>query len=105
MGYEGRVLAAAFSPDGTRVVTAGWDKYRTAQIWEAATGEPMRHEAYLDDTPRWPIFGVAAFSPDDTRVVAASDENTARVWDAATESCRAAGRSDLRAASLPPGLE
>src|SRR5436305_1984388 len=35
-GHTGSVAAAAFSPDGKRVVTASWD--RTARVWDATTG-------------------------------------------------------------------
>ena len=38
-GHADRVLAAAFSPDGARVVTASADK--TARVWDAATGDPI----------------------------------------------------------------
>ena len=34
-----RCMSAAFSPDGTRIVTASEDK--TARIWDAATGKPI----------------------------------------------------------------
>jgi WD40 repeat protein len=30
-GHTGRVISAAFSPDGSRVVTTSWD--RTARVW------------------------------------------------------------------------
>ena len=33
------VYSAAFSPDGTRIVTASDDK--TARLWDAATGAPI----------------------------------------------------------------
>ena len=38
-GHEGGVNSAAFSPDGTRVVTASDD--RTARVWDAATGAEL----------------------------------------------------------------
>ena len=34
-----RCRSAAFSPDGTRIVTASYDK--TARVWDAATGQPI----------------------------------------------------------------
>ena len=39
-GHEGRVCSAAFSPDGTRIVTASDDG--TARVWRAdGSGEPV----------------------------------------------------------------
>jgi len=71
------VWSAAFSPDGTRIVTASLD--RTAHVWDAATGKPLASPLEHQGQVR-----SAAFSPDGTRVVTASDDKTARVWDAAT---------------------
>ena len=76
--------AAAFSPDGSRVVTGSRDG--TALVFRAdGTGEPvvLQHEAVVHDV---------AFSPDGTRVVTGSggggagqgftDTGDARVWRA-----------------------
>ena len=76
-GHEGPVNSAAFSPDGSRIVTASRDK--TARVWDAATGKAIAvlggHERRVNS---------AAFSPDGSRIVTASLDETARVWDAAT---------------------
>jgi WD40 repeat protein len=71
------VLGAAFSSDGTRVVTADIDK--TARIWDAASGKEI---VVLDG--HGGDVKIAAFSPDGARVVTASEDKTARIWDAAS---------------------
>ena len=72
-GHEGGVLSAAFSPNGSRVVTAAED--RTARLWDAATG---REIALLHGHEGW--VWSPAFSPDGGRVVTASADGTARIW-------------------------
>jgi WD40 repeat protein len=68
--------AAAFSPDGKRIIAGGVD--HVARIFDTATGaEVLSLEGHADQ-----IHGVA-FSADGTRVVTTSADNTARVWDAA----------------------
>jgi WD40 repeat protein len=76
-GHERSVNSAAFSPDGSRIVTASEDK--TARIWDAASSKEVAvlrgHEESVVS---------AAFSPDGSRMATASWDNTARIWDAAT---------------------
>ena len=76
-GHTGDVSSAAFSPDGSRVVTATLD--HTARLWDAKTGAPL---ATLSGHTDW--VHSAAFSPDGSRVVTASADTTARLWDAKT---------------------
>ena len=75
--HEGvQVYSAGFSPDGTRIVTAGVDG--TARLW-AWESKPPRVIATLTPTDPQPLFD-AAFSPDG-RFVVTSGIGTARVWD------------------------
>ncbi len=69
--------SVAFSPDGTRVVTA--DSGGAARMWDAATGKPLG-----ESMPHDSGVHVVAFSTDGTRVVTVSPDNTARLWDTAT---------------------
>ena len=76
-GHTDAVTAAAFSPDGSRIVTASADD--TARTWNARTGAPEAVLAGHSDR----VLG-AAFSRDNLHIVTASADNTARIWDAAT---------------------
>jgi WD40 repeat protein len=64
------VWKAAFSPDGTRVITASYDK--TARLWDTATGNPIAvlhgHEDRVNSV---------VTSRDGTRIVTGSDDKTA----------------------------
>jgi WD40 repeat protein len=68
--------AAAFSPDGQTVVTAG---AKGAQLWQVSTGRPFG--------PRLDHPGVVltvAFSPDGHSVLTGGADGTARIWAART---------------------
>jgi WD40 repeat protein/tRNA A-37 threonylcarbamoyl transferase component Bud32 len=71
--HEGRVLHAAFNPDGTAIVTTGDD--RTARLWNAADGKPR-----LPPLPHPDTVLYAAFSPDGATLVTGCADNKARFW-------------------------
>jgi hypothetical protein len=74
-GHDDSVWSAAFTPDGSRIVTASHDK--TARVWDAKGGQALLTFEGHDE-----LVLSAAFSPDGARIVTASEDKTARVWDA-----------------------
>ncbi|MGH3755587.1 MAG: WD40 repeat domain-containing protein [Pseudonocardiaceae bacterium] len=76
--HTGPVYGVAFSPDGQKIATAGYDK--TVRVWDAATGQQIGQPltGHIDQ-----IRGVA-FSPDGQKIATAGYDETVRVWDAAT---------------------
>jgi len=68
------IYHAAFSPDGTQVVTASFD--HTARLWEVSSGKLL----FVLQGHDYSVTH-AAFSPDGTLVVTASDDYTARLWE------------------------
>jgi WD40 repeat protein len=80
-GHAGRVVTAAFSRDGTRIVTGSQDW--TARVWDPRTGASLLELKGHTREPGWPLgVSSAEFSSDGTRIVTGSADRTARVWDA-----------------------
>jgi WD40 repeat protein len=76
-GHGDKVRTAAYSPDGTRIITASVDE--TARVWNARTGAQVAVLA----GGGYAVYS-AAYSPDGSRIVTASFDKTARIWDALT---------------------
>lgn len=70
-GNYGTIYSVAFSPDGARVVTGGFDKF--VRLWDGHTGEPVGTPLKLQS----PVQHVA-FTRDGSRIVAVSGD-TAQV--------------------------
>ena len=76
-GHVGRVMAVAFSPDGTRAISAARDD--TVMLWDVGTGEMIRR---LDGHDDWVLD--AEFSPDGQTILSASQDKTVILWNANT---------------------
>jgi hypothetical protein len=74
-GHTGEILSVCFSPDGTRLASAGDN---TVKVWDVRTGQELL-------TLQGHTGGVLSvcFSPDGTRLASAGDQ-TVKVWDART---------------------
>ena len=77
-GHRSYVSSAAFSPDGTKIVSASVDK--TIRIWDTNTGKQigLPLEGHTDSVLD------ASFSPDGKKIVSSSHDYTIRIWDAIT---------------------
>jgi WD40 repeat protein len=73
-GHTDSLLSASFSPDGSRVVTAGRDG--RALVWDTRTGVEV-----LSLKGHTGVVWSASFSPDGSRIATASADGTSKVWD------------------------
>ena len=89
-GHAGRVLSAAFSPDGERIVTTSDDK--KARLWDADTGKPVSEQLEGHDKVVSYAGTVATFSPEGKRIPTAS-ASSPRLWI----RLRGVGRRDRKA--------
>jgi WD40 repeat protein len=79
-GHNGPVWAVAVTPDGKRLVTAGYDSI--VMLWDAASGRQLR--LYLGHyLPERGINGVA-ITPDGKRLISAGRDCTSIIWDVDT---------------------
>ena len=80
-GHKRPVLTAAWSPDGYRIASGGFDT--TVQVWGAFAGWPSFiypfHKDYV-----WSV----AWSPDGTKIASAggSYDKTVRIWDSTNQN-------------------
>jgi len=76
-GHDKKVLAVAWSPDGTRIASSGYDE--TVQIWDATSGKEIviyrGHSAWVK---------AIAWSPDGTSIASAGADTTVHTWNAST---------------------
>lgn len=85
VGHSKPLLAAAYSPDGTKIASANGGTDNSIRLWDAATGKEIR--------PAWPSLakfkGVRApinsiaFTRDGSRLVTGSDDAEVRLWTVA----------------------
>jgi WD40 repeat protein/serine/threonine protein kinase/tetratricopeptide (TPR) repeat protein len=78
--HNDAVWAVAYSPDGTKILTGGWD--REGRLWDANTGAPVGAPL-----TRGHLVWTARFSPDG-RMLALAGHEGGQLFDVATQSPR-----------------
>ena len=76
--HKGAVYSVAYSPDGTKLASAGWDG--TVRVWDIASGGTQIHVLQPKDGDAWSVcFG------NDGQWLAYAIQDTVRVCEVATE--------------------
>ncbi len=91
IGHRSAPVTVAFSPDGKRALTGGFDNI--LRLWDVETGKELRQFLGHNACVR-----CVAFSPDGRRAVTGGYDNTVRLWDldSGKEIGRFDGHNELR---------
>jgi WD40 repeat protein len=73
-GHLQGIESLTFSPDGTRLVSAGNDQ--SIRIWDVRLGQEL-----LALKGHTGIIAAVAFSPDGKRLVSAGEDRVIKLWD------------------------
>jgi WD40 repeat protein len=92
--HQDGVYQAAFSPDGTRLLTASGDK--TAKLWDVASGKMIASFAQEDSVEH------LTFSPNGASILTASADRTAKLWDTNSGKLYATTADKVDAVKIPP---
>ena len=76
-GHRDALYGVAFSPDGQRLATAGYD--RLIQLWEAKTGKLLNTLKGHNGA----VYGIA-FSPDGKVLASAGGDSSVKLWNTTT---------------------
>ncbi|KOV89720.1 hypothetical protein [Nocardia sp. NRRL S-836] len=76
-GHTGAVYLTTFSPDGTLLATASYD--RTARLWDVRDRSRPRELAVITGHNNW--LSTAVFSPDGKLLATTGQDATIRLWD------------------------
>jgi WD40 repeat protein len=82
-GHTGQVVSVEYSPDGSRVATAGWDG--TVRVWSPATRKLL---LTLNLDGQNEFVNSACFTSDGRVLVTAGKDQVLRFWDADTGKLR-----------------
>ncbi|MBI3800909.1 MAG: hypothetical protein HY268_28530, partial [Deltaproteobacteria bacterium] len=95
-GHQEQITACPVSPDGTFIVSAGWDE--VLRVWDAHTGlETLTLSGHTEAV--WDCV----ISPDCRLIVSAGQDATVRIWDTLTgreSACLAGHRGPVMACAI-----